>query len=70
MVESLEQYSGIDPHDSEFRLYDVIDPDALDNLFNCQQTRGLSVDFDVDDVTVSISQTNDDIRIEVTDIHE
>ena len=36
VVEALEYYSGIDPHDSEFRLYDVIDPDALETLFSYQ----------------------------------
>ncbi|RBI60149.1 hypothetical protein DMJ13_20820 [halophilic archaeon] len=57
----------MDPHDSEFRLYDLIDPDALDTLFSCQQTTGLSIEFDIDDVTVSISQANDDIQVRVID---
>lgn len=66
VIDVLEQDSGIDPHDSEFRLYDVIDPDALNTLFSCQQTAGLTVEFDIDDVTVSISQVTDDIQVQVT----
>ncbi|RBI60135.1 hypothetical protein DMJ13_20210 [halophilic archaeon] len=57
----------MDPRDTEFRLYDVIDPDALNSLFSCQQTAGLTVEFDIDDVTVSISQADDDIHVHVID---
>ncbi|WP_433632547.1 HalOD1 output domain-containing protein [Halomicrococcus sp. NG-SE-24] len=67
LIEALEQYNGIDPHDSEFRLYGVIDPDALDTLFSGQQATGLSIEFDIDDVTVSISQAHDDIQVRVID---
>ncbi|WP_433632889.1 HalOD1 output domain-containing protein [Halomicrococcus sp. NG-SE-24] len=70
VIEALEQYNGVDPHDSEFRLYDVVDPDALDTLFSGQQTTGLSVEFDIDDVTVSISRTCNDIQVHITDTFE
>ena len=70
VIEALEQYNGIDPHATEFRLYDLIDPDALNTLFTGQQTTGLTVEFDIDDVTVSISQVNDDIQVHVTDTLE
>ena len=66
VIEALEQDSGIDPRDSEFRLYDVIDPDALDTLFSCQQTTDLAVEFDIEDVTVSVSQADDDIQVHIT----
>ena len=51
---------AVDAHENEeigrdsFRLYDSIDPDALDDLFREDADADLTVQFDVDGVTVSL----------------
>ncbi|SIS08848.1 HalOD1 output domain-containing protein [Natronorubrum thiooxidans] len=55
---ALAQYHGEDVVESSTRLYDYIDPDALDALFADTQTghrrEAGSVEFTVDELTVTI----------------
>lgn len=51
---------AVDAHESgeidrgSFRLYDSVDPDALDGLFREDADADLTVQFNIDDVTVSL----------------
>ncbi|WP_293030278.1 HalOD1 output domain-containing protein [Natronococcus sp.] len=63
---ALATYHGEDVTDSSIRLYDYIDPEALDSLFvptygSGDRSTGTVV-FDVDDVTVTVGPD----QVEVT----
>ncbi|WP_433634646.1 HalOD1 output domain-containing protein [Halomicrococcus sp. NG-SE-24] len=67
VLEALSQYAGIDVDGSDFRLYDVIDPDALDSLFSHQRDTNLSVEFDVRDATVTVWRNDSEVRVRISD---
>ncbi len=67
VLEALSQYAEIDVDGSDFRLYDVIDPDALDSLFSHQRDANLSVEFDVREATVTVQRDDDEIRARISD---
>lgn len=53
----LETIDDVKPEDvtkADFQLYDDIDPDTLDNLFRKDATANTTVEFDTDDVTVTL----------------
>ena len=67
VLEALEQYAGIDPDESDFRLYDAVDPDALDSLFGRRPDTNLSVEFDVRDATMTVWRDDGEIRARIGD---
>ncbi|RBI58286.1 hypothetical protein DMJ13_27470 [halophilic archaeon] len=67
VLEALAQHAGIDVDESDFRLYDVIDPDALDSLFSHQRDANLSVEFDVRDATVTVWRDDSEVRARISD---
>ena len=53
VVEAIADARSVDPTDLEFRLYEVIDPEALDRL--CSGGGDVVVEFSVEDHRVRIS---------------
>jgi Halobacterial output domain 1 len=64
-LEALVQYNDIDLDEAGLRLYDVVDPEALDSLFCHQEGSAPSVEFEVCDATVHVWQSDDEIRARV-----
>lgn len=54
ILEAIEDRKGTDVSKVDFILYDDIDPDALDNLFRKDGTANTTVQFNTDDVTVTL----------------
>ncbi|WP_227357088.1 HalOD1 output domain-containing protein [Haladaptatus salinisoli] len=54
VLEAIEKEKGEDLTKAEFRLYDDIDPDALNNLFQKNANANTTVEFSTDDVTVRL----------------
>lgn len=54
VLEAIEEQKGHDLTREDFRLYDDIDPDALDNIFREDVNANTSVKFDTADVTVAL----------------
>lgn len=54
VLEAIERQKGHDLTRESFRLYDDVDPDALDNLFREDANADTSVKFDTGDVTVTL----------------
>jgi|GEM_PF-2544921 len=54
ILAAIEEQKGRDLSMTDFQLYDDIDPDALDNLFQEDSTSNTTVRFDTDDVTVTL----------------
>jgi len=54
IVEAIEEHENRDLSRSEFVLYDDVNPDALDDLFRARSTADTSVQFETDDVSVSL----------------
>jgi Halobacterial output domain 1 len=69
-LEALVQYSDIDLDEAGLRLYDLVDPEALDSLFCHQDGLAPSVEFEVCDATVHVWQSDGEIRAQVTSEHE
>lgn len=67
VLETLAQYNSNDVDDLDFRLYDVIDPDALNKLFSHQPASDLSVEFDIPDGTVTVWNADGEIHACVDD---
>ncbi|WP_423746684.1 HalOD1 output domain-containing protein [Haladaptatus sp. SPP-AMP-3] len=66
-LEVLVQYDDIDLDETGLRLYDVVDPEALDSLFYHQEESAPSVEFKVCDATVHVWQSDGEIRARVND---
>ena len=66
-LEALVQYDDIDLDETGLRLYDVIDPEALDRLFCHQEGSAPSVGFEVCDATVHVWQSDGEIRARVNE---
>lgn len=54
VLEAIQQHLDEDIAKAEFHLYEDIDPDALDGLFRPDANANTSVQFDTDDVTVTL----------------
>lgn len=54
ILEAIEEQKGMDVARSDFQLYNDIDPDALDRLFREDASANTTVQFDTDDVTVTL----------------
>lgn len=54
ILEAIEAQKGTDLTEADFRLYDDINPDALNNLFREDANADTSVQFNTDDVTVAL----------------
>ena len=54
IIEVIEDQKGRDLSKADFRLYDDIDPDALYSLFRADADASTSVQFNTDDVTVTL----------------
>jgi hypothetical protein len=54
VVEALEDHGEFNEDSREWTLYDHIDPDALDNLFNHEGNSNPSVTFEAEGVTVTV----------------
>ena len=65
ILQVIEAQKGEDISKSDFRLYDDIDPDALDNLFRLNANANTFVQFNTDDVTVTL-WGDDGIDIQVS----
>lgn len=66
IVEAIEEHEGTDLARSEFVLYDDVDPDALDVLFEEHAAANTRVQFDTDGVTVSL-WGDENVEIAVTE---
>ncbi|MGA9401411.1 HalOD1 output domain-containing protein [Haladaptatus sp.] len=69
-LEALLQYDGIDLDKADLRLYDIVDPEALDSLFSHHQGFAPSIEFEVCDATVRIWQSDNEIYAQVSDPSE
>lgn len=65
VLQVIADQKDTDLRGSEFKLYEYINPDALNELF-CDAAQVLIVDFTVDDVHVSC-WVDDGVEIRVTD---
>ncbi|RBI60290.1 hypothetical protein DMJ13_18275 [halophilic archaeon] len=54
IVEQIAEQKGEELPKSDFRLYDDIDPEALDALFRENANSNTTVQFSTDDVTVTL----------------
>lgn len=66
ILAAIEEYTETDLTKSEFRLFDDIDPDALDALFRHDTEPETFVQFAVEDVYVTM-WGNDGVEIRVAD---
>jgi hypothetical protein len=64
-LEALVQYDDIDLDETGLRLYDLVDPEALDSLFCHQEGSAPSVEFEVCDATVNVWQSDGEIRARI-----
>lgn len=68
ILETIERVRGEDVARSDFRLYDDVNPDALDELFREDADADTTVQFDTDDVTVTLWGDGDvDIQVRPQD---
>lgn len=65
-LEALVQYNDIDLDETGLRLYDLVDPEALDSLFCHQNGSAPSVEFEVCDATVHVWESDNEIRAQVS----
>lgn len=65
ILETIEAHRQENITKADFQLYDDIDPDALDNLFRKRGSGDTTVEFDTDDVTVTL-QGDGAVDIEIT----
>lgn len=65
ILEAIETHKDEDITKANFQLYDAIDPDALNNLFQKHTTADTALEFTVDDVTVTLRE-NRAIDIQIT----
>lgn len=54
ILEAIEEFRDEDMAQSDFLLYEDIDPDALDSLFRHDAQPRTTVEFDTDDVRVEL----------------
>lgn len=54
ILEAIEAQKQEDITKADFQLYDDIDPDALNNLFREHASGDTTVEFDTDEVTVTL----------------
>lgn len=54
ILEAIEEQKGEDLSEADFRLYDDINSDALNNLFRKDANANTTVEFNTDDVTVKL----------------
>lgn len=61
VVEALAEAKGVSPVDIEQPLYDVVDPDALDRLFVCEDDHGTSgyVVFELSSFEITVRSNGD-----------
>lgn len=69
VLEAIEEHKNEDLRESDFVLYDDIDPDAIDTLFREDSTARTAVEFHTDDVTVTL-RGNGAVEIRVSDRDE
>lgn len=68
ILEAIEAYEDVDVSRSEFVLFDVIDPDALDRLFRAEADADLVVEFTIDDLHVTLQGDGGvDVKVEDSD---
>lgn len=65
VLEALEQCDDFDVHARGVTLYDFVDVDALNSLFDHSRNANLSVEFDIQDLTVSVWQSDGEVRARV-----
>ncbi|WP_175424301.1 HalOD1 output domain-containing protein [Haladaptatus sp. W1] len=70
IIEALREYDGIDVERGEFRLYDFIDPDALNSIFSHRPTASISIQFDIHETTITVWRTDDTIQVHVENCGE
>ena len=68
ILEAVDAHENGDIGRDGFRLYDNVDPDALDRLFREDADADLTVRFNVDGVTVSL-WGDGGVDVRVTDRH-
>jgi hypothetical protein len=65
VLDVIAELKNEDMNKAEYQLYDDIEPDALNNLFREESSGGTSVEFDTDDVTVTLHGSGT-VQIRVT----
>lgn len=68
IVETVAEYEGIDPMEAEFRLYDMLDPSALNTLFRFNPEAAATVSFTVSDSYVFLRDVGNGAEIWVSDL--
>lgn len=54
VVEALEDHDGVDLDSGDWVLYDYVDPDPLDDLFDHDGNTVMSVKFEIEEATVTV----------------
>ncbi|WP_158055491.1 HalOD1 output domain-containing protein [Halorussus halophilus] len=69
VLEALEEFEGFSfPLGST--LYDFVDTDALDALFDSDREANTTIQLDIQEVTVTVRESADKISVRVTDEEE
>lgn len=69
VLDAIQEYRNEDISKGDFRLYDDVDPDALDDLFREDANANTTVAFNTDDVTVTL-WGDGGVEIRVTSRHD
>lgn len=67
VVEAVAEYENFDLMKQRFRLYDSIDPSALNTLFQFTQEAAATVSFTVSDSHIFLRDIGDGVEIWVSD---
>lgn len=67
VVEAVAEYENIDLMERKFRLYDSINPSALDTLFQFKQGAAATVSFAVSDSHLFLRDVGNGVEIWVSD---
>lgn len=59
VVEAIAEYEGVDPLELSRPLYEVIDPDALDNLFPPGSNSAGQIEFSYNGCAVTVTSDGD-----------
>lgn len=68
IIEAVAEYENVNLMEHKFRLYDSINPSALNTLFQFNQEAAVTVSFAVSDSRVFLRDIGDGIEIWVSDL--
>ena len=67
IIEALDEYSDFDFQATGSTLYDFVDAEALDSLFDHNPDANVSVQFEIHDATVTVWKEDGEVSARVDD---